>query len=362
MTSILKLLVATSTISVAALGANPAFAADLGTDAGTSITNNVSVAYNVGGTAQTAETDSDVFVVDRQVNLVITKSDSVNTKVAPNATQQAVTYVVSNQTNDTIDVLLTSEQLGTDDFDVAGTITYYLDDGTTAGVFDAGDTLITYIDNLAEDTSVTVHAVANIPTSVVTGDLADVILIGQQIQVGNYVAATKPTLVRSSDGKVVKQTALPSFSERAEVRFTPDQTGFYTLEVDVGANAFILLEASVPVAIDTTKKAVGLIASTGSLFAQVPKGTEVFAFGVAGEGCEEAVHATVIDPSGKPVWTRDNITQMERFTSKKDSTMASGLWQINFEKPIQNVFEDYYVEVLGVPGYLFLNRERYWSF
>ncbi|WP_417617831.1 hypothetical protein [Parasphingorhabdus sp.] len=179
MTSILKLLVATSTISVAALGANPAFAADLGTDAGTSITNNVSVAYNVGGTAQTAETDSDVFVVDRQVNLVITKSDSVNTKVAPNATQQAVTYVVSNQTNDTIDVLLTSEQLGTDDFDVAGTITYYLDDGTTAGVFDAGDTLITYIDNLAEDTSVTVHAVANIPTSVVTGDLADIILIGQ---------------------------------------------------------------------------------------------------------------------------------------------------------------------------------------
>ena len=155
MTSILKLLVATSTISVAALGANPAFAADLGTDAGTSITNNVSVAYNVGGTAQTAETDSDVFVVDRQVNLVITKSDSVNTKVAPNATQQAVTYVVSNQTNDTIDVLLTSEQLGTDDFDVAGTITYYLDDGTTAGVFDAGDTLITFIDNLAEDTSVT---------------------------------------------------------------------------------------------------------------------------------------------------------------------------------------------------------------
>mgnify|MGYP003651628361 CR=1 FL=1 len=179
MTSILKLLVATSTISVAALGANPAFAADLGTDAGTSIKNDVSVAYKVGDTTQTVETDSDIFVVDRKVNIVIAKSDAVNTKVAPNATQQAVTYTVSNQTNDTIDVLLTSEQLGTDDFDVTGTITYYLDDGTTAGVFDAGDTLITYIDNLAEDTSVTVHAVANIPTSVVTGNLADVILIGQ---------------------------------------------------------------------------------------------------------------------------------------------------------------------------------------
>mgnify|MGYP003627651970 FL=1 len=179
MTSILKLLVATSTISVAALGANPAFAADLGTDAGTSITNNVSVAYSVGGTAQTAETDSDIFVVDREVNLVIAKSDAVNTVVAPGSTQQAVTYTVSNQTNDTIDVLLTSQQLGTDDFDVTGTITYYLDDGSTAGVFDGNDTQITYIDNLAEDTSVTIHAVANIPTGVTTGKLADIVLIGQ---------------------------------------------------------------------------------------------------------------------------------------------------------------------------------------
>ncbi len=179
MTSILKLLVATSTISVAALGAKPAFAADLGTDAGTSITNNVSVAFNVGGTAQTAETDSDTFVVDREVNLVVTKSDGVNTSVAPGSTQQAVTYTVSNQTNDTIDVLLTSEQLGGDNFNVTGAITYYLDDGATAGVFDAGDTPITYIDNLAEDATVTIHAVANIPGGVVTGDLADIVLIGQ---------------------------------------------------------------------------------------------------------------------------------------------------------------------------------------
>ena len=177
MTSKLKLLVATSALSVTALGVNPAFAADLGTDAGTSITNNVSVAFNVGGTAQTAETDSDTFVVDREVNLIVTKSDGVNTSVAPGSTQQAVTYTVSNQTNDTIDVLLTSEQLGGDDFNVTGAVTYYLDDGN--GVYDAGDTLITFVNDLAEDETVTVHAVANIPATVVTGDVADFILIGQ---------------------------------------------------------------------------------------------------------------------------------------------------------------------------------------
>ncbi len=177
MTSKLKLLVATSIFSTAALGVNPAFAADLGTDAGTSITNNVSVAFNVGGTAQTAETDSDTFVVDREVNLVVTKSDGVNTIVAPGATQQAVTYTVSNQTNDTIDVLLTTEQLGGDDFNVTGAITFYLDDGN--GVFDGADSLITSIDNLAEDVTATVHAVANIPGGVVTGNIANLVLIGQ---------------------------------------------------------------------------------------------------------------------------------------------------------------------------------------
>tara|TARA_R110000824_G_scaffold22173_1_gene81554 strand:- start:6746 stop:7855 length:1110 start_codon:yes stop_codon:yes gene_type:complete len=208
MTSILKLLVATSTFSVAALGANPAFAADLGTDAGTSIKNDVSVAFSVGGTIQTAETDSDIFLVDRKVNLVIAKSDSVNTSVAPNALQQAVTYTVSNQTNDTIDVLLTSAQVGTDNFDVTGTITYYLDNGTTAGVFDAGDTLITYVDNLAEDTSVTVHAVANIPGSAITGDLADIILIGQAAAHGGGAIV--------ADGIGVKGTAYSDDSASAD--------------------------------------------------------------------------------------------------------------------------------------------------
>ncbi|MEP2989139.1 MAG: hypothetical protein ABJN65_15615 [Parasphingorhabdus sp.] len=204
MTSKLKLLVATSAISVAMLGANPAFAADLGTDAGTSITNNVSVTYSVGGTAQTPPpVASDTFVVDREVNLVVTRTDNVNTLVAPEATQQALTYTVSNQTNDTIDVLLTSEQLGTDDFDVTGTITYYLDDGTTPGVFDAGDTQITSIEDLAEDETVTVHLVANIPTGVVTGNESEVILIGQAADttgtafVNNIGDADDPTLVQN---------------------------------------------------------------------------------------------------------------------------------------------------------------------
>ena len=190
----------------------------------------------------------------------------------------------------------------------------------------------------------------------------ETVLIGQQSQVGKYAASTKPLIVRSPDGKVVSKTPLPPFKEQAVIRFIPEYSGFCTLEVDVGGNAFLLQEASVPVAFDTTKKAVSLIASSGSLYAQVPEGTAVFAFGVAGEGDGEAVKATVSDPSGRPVWSRENITQMERFTATNGLSAAAGVWQIHFEKPRQNGFEDFHVEALGIPGHLFLNPGRYWTF
>ncbi len=190
----------------------------------------------------------------------------------------------------------------------------------------------------------------------------EVVLAGHQTQVGKYAADTKPLTVRSPGGKVVMKIPLPPFKERAEIRFRPDATGFYTLEVEVGGNAFVLLEANVPVAFDTTKNAVSLIASTGTLFASLPQGTGLFAFGLAGEGDGEAVKATVVDPSGKVAWTKDAITQMERFTATEGQGVSGGLWQVKVERPSRGAFEDFHVELLGVPGYLFLSRERYWSF
>ncbi len=189
----------------------------------------------------------------------------------------------------------------------------------------------------------------------------EVVLAGEQTQVGAYAVGAKPLIVRSPSGAAVKKVALPPFKERAEVRFTPAESGFHTLEVDVGANAFALLEASVPVALDATRRAASLIASAGALFVPVPKGTGVFAFGVAGEGAGEAVRAAVIDPAGKAVWAKDAITQMERFTAAEGQGASGGVWEIRLGKPSQGGFEDFHVEALGVPGYLFLSRGRYWE-
>jgi hypothetical protein len=191
---------------------------------------------------------------------------------------------------------------------------------------------------------------------------AEVVFAGQQTQVGRYAPAAKPLIVRAADGRVIKSVPMPTFRERAELRFMPQTAGFYTLEVNVGANAFSLLEATVPVAFDTSKTSISLIASTGSLYAVVPKGTALFAFGVSGGGGSEGVKSTVYDPTGRTVWSHDVITQPERYTATGGEGAVGGLWRITFARPARGVFEDFHVDVLGIPPYLFLHPDRYWTF
>jgi hypothetical protein len=149
-----------------------------------------------------------------------------------------------------------------------------------------------------------------------------------------------------------------AFTGKADALFTLAGVTNVTLR---GPGAALRI-ANVPVVFDTAKKAVGFVGSAGSLFAALPKGTGVFAFGVAGEGEGEAVKATVIDPAGHTVWTRGAVTRMERFTATGGEGAAGGLWQLKLERPSTGRFEDFRAELLGVPAYLFLDRDRYWEF
>jgi uncharacterized repeat protein (TIGR01451 family) len=185
---------ATGAIAVTGLTAAPALAA--GTAAGTVITNNVTVEYQVAGIDQADETASDDITVDRKVDLDVARTDNTATSVTPGATLQAVTFQVENLSNDTLDFALGSAQTatgspagisGTDGFNVTAPFTYYLDDGD--GVFDGGDTAITHLDALAPDTPVTVHSVAaSVPTGVATGEIAAVTLTATAKEADNGAA------------------------------------------------------------------------------------------------------------------------------------------------------------------------------
>jgi uncharacterized repeat protein (TIGR01451 family) len=167
-----QLLGAVSAVALVGLSASPAIAA--GTTAGDSITNNVSVAYQVGGVDQTEETASDTFVVDRKVDVVVQEVGNAVTSVVPGELQAAITFDVTNSSNDVVDLDLSDIQSTADDFDITN-VQYYLDDGD--GVFGAGDTVITYLDEMAEDETRTVHIVGDIPIGAKNGDTADVTLV-----------------------------------------------------------------------------------------------------------------------------------------------------------------------------------------
>lgn len=161
--------------------ATPALAAPQ-TAAGTTITNTVTVNYKVGGVDQTAQTASDSFTVDRKVNVTVAEVGTTTVSVSPGQVQAVLTYQVTNLSNATLDWALTAAQQSggagahsnTDNFDTSNTKIYV--DTNANGSWDSGDALVTYLDELAADTSKTVFVLSDVPVTRVTGDVAVVTL------------------------------------------------------------------------------------------------------------------------------------------------------------------------------------------
>jgi hypothetical protein len=176
-----KLLGAAGLFAVSVLGANPAYAA--GTTAGSTITNTVTVAFQVNGLAQTGTAASDTLTVDRKINLTVAEIGTTTTTVTPGATSQVTSFTVTNTSNAVLDFALTVAQqtggtgahTGTDTFDVTNVKIYK--DANANGTYDAGtDTLVTYLDELAADTSATVFVVSDVPLGQANGAVAAVTL------------------------------------------------------------------------------------------------------------------------------------------------------------------------------------------
>ncbi|MFZ1478504.1 MAG: hypothetical protein WAT18_12235 [Sphingorhabdus sp.] len=196
MTSKLKFLVAASTISVALMSSNSAYA--VGTLTGTDILNQATVNYNVGAVPQTAETASDTFKVDRKVIFTVAEAATTGTTPVVPGEQNAVTrFQVDNDSNDTLDFDLavaqlaggTAEHGGTDNLDVQICTTpvsctpgvqYFVDNQSsgTIGVYDAGIDTATTIDNLAPDDDIFVFVIGDIALTAPSGAVAGVTLTG----------------------------------------------------------------------------------------------------------------------------------------------------------------------------------------
>src|SRR3954464_5231501 len=153
MTRTQRMLASASVLAAASFTASPAFRA--GTTSGTTITNNVTLNYKVGGVDQTAVNASDSFLVDRKVSFTVSEVGSATTSVSPGETNVVTTFSVANSSNASIDVALAASQLsggttthgGTDTFDVT-TVKIYIDTNGNGSLHKRTDTHNTHIDQL----------------------------------------------------------------------------------------------------------------------------------------------------------------------------------------------------------------------
>jgi uncharacterized repeat protein (TIGR01451 family) len=200
-----KLLASVSGATFAVLAASPAMAD--GTTAGASITNNVTVSYQVGGVSQSDVTASDTFVVDRKINLTVAEEGNTTTTVVPNEQDAYTSFLVTNVSNDTIDIRLSASQLaggsathgGTDTVDVSNVQIYV--DTDSSGDFDAAfDTLVTYLDEMTADETRRVFIVGDIAGSAVNGDVAGVTLTGTAREGNNGTTGSEGAAITETSG------------------------------------------------------------------------------------------------------------------------------------------------------------------
>ena len=169
-----QLLGAVSAVALIAMSSTPALAA--GTRAGTTISNTVTVNYNVSGNAQNAVQATDSFTVDQRVNVTVTAITTPVT-VSPNQTNRVLAFDVTNLGNATADLALTTALRGGTAANISNIRIYRDSNGNRA--LDAAEITagpITYLDEVAEDATLAVLVVSDIGINAVNGDTFDVAL------------------------------------------------------------------------------------------------------------------------------------------------------------------------------------------
>jgi uncharacterized repeat protein (TIGR01451 family) len=201
MTSKLKLLGTSVAIAAMAAASAPAIAS---TTAGTDITNNVNVTFQVGGVTQTPPpTATNTFEVDRKILFTITEDGAATTGVSANQQDAITAFTLTNTSNDVLDFTVSPSQIltgnatprGTDAFDVTGL--QICIDANADNTCDAPAAATVTVDNLAQDTgSVRILIIGDIPASATNGQRAGVTATATALfsNGGTITAATDATV------------------------------------------------------------------------------------------------------------------------------------------------------------------------
>ncbi len=165
------------------------------------------------------------------------------------------------------------------------------------------------------------------------------------LQIARLTGETMPVSVVAPSGATIEAGELP-FGEEAEVGFTAPESGLYRAMVAPGRNQLQVTASSNPVNLSTEDAPVQLHNTTGVLYFWVPEGIEQFGVVLYGENPGEGVKATLYSPAGEPVEELDNVTAARMISVENP---AGGAWSVELARPTEVGFEDYMLELRGVP-------------
>jgi uncharacterized repeat protein (TIGR01451 family) len=157
-----------------------------GTVAGTTISNQATVSYEVGGVAQTPVNSPTVqFLVDNRIDLTVAEVSTTTTQTSPGLTNQITAFTVTNTGNAPQGFVLSAANMasgtaspfapGTPDNQDVANVRVFVDSGATGtpNVYDATDTAVN-IATLAPDAVVRVFVLADVPVAATNGQFANV--------------------------------------------------------------------------------------------------------------------------------------------------------------------------------------------
>jgi len=194
-----------SILVILLFGATSAMAANNYTRASKSISNYGTLSFQVDNEPQDDQNSStDVFVVDRKVDLVVAHADSSYVIVNPNNKNKYLTFTVRNDGNDVQDYHLTftaSEDnpwgVNEDNLDMDN-VRIFVDKVANGNPYKESEDTETYIDQLDPDANRTVFIVVDVPGGALNGKIADYTLLAATRE-GNKSGEEGGTLTKQND-------------------------------------------------------------------------------------------------------------------------------------------------------------------
>lgn len=156
-------------------------------------------------------------------------------------------------------------------------------------------------------------------------------------QLGAHAAGVTFKLM-SPSGKLVAEGAVgPGRTE--EVKLTALESGVYVLASHSGINCTQVRSPN-RISLYALDHSFRLIAPRVPLYFYVPVGRDEFYVEVAGGGGRERVKATLVDPDGNTIQTKDNISQAHVFRMRPVREQTGKVWSLHLTAPSEGMIED----------------------